>query len=315
MKILVTGGAGFIGSHVVDAYIRAGHSVVVVDDLSSGCKDNIHPEAVFYKQDICSDKLFEIFDKERPDVVNHHAAHVSVPMSVIKPLYDARVNIVGLLNVLQCSVATRVSKVIFISSGGSVYGEAREYPTTENCPHAPESVYAIHKSAGERYLDFYHKQHGLGYTILRYANVYGPRQMPSGEAGVISVFIDKLLRNETPVLNVFPDEPAGMIRDYVFVRDVVTANLLALDRGLNDVFNIGTGIETRTGHLLHTIAELMGKSITPKTAPARDGDIRRSLLDIHKAKELLGWSPEYSLSQGLSETILFHKNKQDRGNQ
>ncbi|HNX36803.1 MAG TPA: NAD-dependent epimerase/dehydratase family protein [Candidatus Cloacimonadota bacterium] len=312
MKILITGGAGFIGSHVSDAYLAAGHDVVVVDDLSSGYAHNLNPKAKFYKQDICSPELDEVFSLEQPDIVNHHAAQISVPRSIEDPLRDARINVLGLINLLQNCMKHHVKKVIFISSGGAIYGEAEEYPTSENYQPIPLSVYAINKMVGESYLYFYQHQYGLSYTVLRYANVYGPRQVSHGEAGVVSIFTEKLLSGEQPVLNAYPEEPEGMIRDYVYVKDVVQANLLALEHGTGEAFNIGTRIETTTRGLYNEICRQLEINIEPLAGMARQGDIRRSLLNFDKANSILGWTPGYTLSRGIAETIEFFKSGQKR---
>ncbi len=308
MKILVTGGAGFIGSHVSDAYLDAGHEVVVVDDLSTGSMQNLDPRVRFYQLSICSQTLDDVFKQEKPQIVNHHAAQVSVPRSIADPANDTEVNIKGLLNVLQCCIKHNIRKIIFISSGGAIYGEAQEYPTSESCQPEPLSVYAVNKWAGEEYLRLFNRLYGLQYTILRYANVYGPRQSPLGEAGVVSIFIDKLLRDEAPGVYAYEDEPDGMIRDYVYVKDVVRANVAALSKGDNDVFNIGTGVETTTKLLYKTILWQLGKDIQPEMGPPRDGDLRRSMLKIGKAFKELGWSPIYTLEDGIRETIeISHK--------
>ncbi|HOH82802.1 MAG: NAD-dependent epimerase/dehydratase family protein [Candidatus Cloacimonetes bacterium] len=309
-KILITGGAGFIGSNVADAYLADGYEVVVVDDLSSGSLENLDSRVKFYQLNICSPALEEIFAREKPDVVNHHAAQISVPYSIENPINDAEINLKGFLNVLQCSVKHGVRKVILISSGGAIYGEAEEYPASENCPLNPLSIYAIHKLTSEYYVRFYQYQYNLTYTILRYANVYGPRQVAQSEAGVVSIFIEKLLHNQAPMLYAYPDEPEGMIRDYVYVKDVVRANVAALDKGDNDVFNIGTGQETTTSFLYRTIAWQLGTDLRPIPGPPRKGDLRRSLLDCSKAFKELGWSPLYTLDAGIRETIEFFKNKE-----
>ena len=309
MKILVTGGAGFIASHIVDKYIELGHDVVVIDNLSSGFKHNVNPKAKFYEVDIRSKELEQIFKDEKPEIVNHHAAQISVPVSVKEPEFDAEVNAVGFLNILQNCVKYKVKKVIFISSGGAVYGEAEEYPTTESYDPKPLSPYAIHKYVSEKYLYFYNHQYGLKYTVLRYANVFGPRQIPHGEAGVVSIFITNFRDNKKTYLYAFDEEPDGMIRDYVFVRDIVNANVLALDRGELDAFNIGTGIETTTGQLYREIALQMNTQIEPVREGARPGDIRRSCLNIEKAKSEFGWEPKFSLPVGVKETIDFFMKK------
>jgi len=309
MKILVTGGAGFIASHIVDKYIELGHEVVVVDNLSTGFKHNVNPKAKFYEMDIRSKELEQIFNDEKPEIVNHHAAQISVPVSVKEPELDAEVNAIGFLNILQNCVKYKVKKVIFISSGGAVYGEAKEYPTTEDYDPKPLSPYAIHKYVSEKYLYFYNHQYGLKYTVLRYANVFGPRQIPHGEAGVVSIFITNFKKNRKSYLYAFNEEPDGMIRDYVFVRDIVNANVLAVDRGELEAFNIGTGLETTTGQLYREIALQMNTKIEPVREGARPGDIRRSCLNIEKAKNEFGWEPKYSLSDGVRETIDFFMKK------
>ncbi len=310
MKVLVTGGAGFIGSHVVDALVDAGHEVVIVDNLATGYKRNLNPKAKFYQIDICSQALETVFQQEKPDVVNHHAAQVSVPLSIEDPMQDAEVNVKGLVNLIQYCVKYKVKKVIYISSGGAIYGEAEEYPTSELYPPQPLSVYAINKLTGEHYLRFYERQYGLKYTVLRYANVFGPRQVSHGEAGVVSIFIEKLLHNQQPTLYLYPGEPEGMIRDYVYVLDAVRANLYALEAGDNDVFNIGTGVETTTTLLYKKIAWHMAKDTSALTGPARKGDLHRSLLDCAKAFRVLGWSPVYTLDAGLRDTIAYFRQEE-----
>jgi UDP-glucose 4-epimerase len=311
MKILVTGGAGFIGSNVVDGYIENGHNVVVVDNLFTGKRDNINPEATFYEADIRSQEIAKIIEKERPEVINHHAAQISVPASVQDPAFDADVNIKGLLNIVESSRKNGIRKVIFISSGGAIYGEAAQYPTTENYSPKPLSPYAITKLASENYLYYYQHQWGLPFTILRYSNIYGPRQIPHGEAGVVAIFMSSLMKNNPCILYHFPDEPSGMIRDYCFVGDVVKANLLSLERGENETFNIGTGKETFTRELFQLIFQEVKKVNTgledrlkePKREFARPGDITRSCLVVEKVRAVLGWRPETSLAQGIKATL------------
>ena len=309
MKILVTGGAGFIGSNVVDEYINLGHEVIVVDDLSTGFKHNVNPKAKFYEMDILSNQIEKVFEKEKPDIVNHHAAQISVPVSVQNPQFDTEVNVVGFLNILQNCVKFKVKKVILISSGGAIYGEAEEYPTTENYNPIPLSPYAINKYVCEKYLHFYFHQYGLNYTVLRYANVFGPRQIPHGEAGVVSIFITNFKENKESFLYAFEDEPDGMVRDYVYMKDVVQANVIALNKGDSGAFNIGTNLETTTGKLYREISKQMNVNVEPIRAEARPGDIRKSCLNIEKAKNELGWEPKYSLQKGIKETINFFINK------
>jgi UDP-glucose 4-epimerase len=320
MKILFTGGAGFIGSNVVDGYVQAGHETVVVDDLSTGRKDNVHPGARFVKLDIRSSDLDACIRAERPEVINHHAAQISVPASVTDPLKDAEINIVGFLNLLESAVRHGVRKVVFISSGGAVYGEAAEYPTPETCPAQPLSPYAVAKYASEHYLAFYRHQYGLRFTILRYANIYGPRQIPKGEAGVVAIFMDNLLRGAASILYRFPDEEGGMARDYCYVGDVVGANLLALERGDGEIFNIGTGIPTRTLDLYRMIFEAFkGEGVAlaqdlamPRPEPARPGDLKRSCLLVGKARDSLGWSSQTNLEKGLQKTLKWRLGRQGR---
>ncbi len=314
MKILVTGGAGFIGSNVVDAYIEAGHQVVVIDNLFTGKWENITPRARFYLMDVRASEIHKVFERERFDVVNHHAAQMSVPASVDDPDFDADVNVRGLINLLEASRKTGVSKVIFISSGGAIYGEADEYPTSEAAPPRPLSPYAITKAVSEQYLAFYRHQYGLDYTVLRYANVYGPRQVPHGEAGVVSLFMDRLLAGKPCTIYHYPEEPRGMSRDYCFVGDVVQANLLALERGSGEAYNIGTGVATRTADLFDIIFQAVREARpsipaelgNPGRGPARPGDIRRSCLVIDKARQELGFAPAHDLTAGIAKTLAWH---------
>lgn len=310
MKILVTGGAGFIGSNVVDAYIDAGHDVVVMDNLYTGKWDNLNPNARFYLMDVRSNDAAKVFEKERFDIVNHHAAQMSVPASVADPSFDADVNVLGFINILEAAQRTKVKKIIFISSGGAIYGEAEEYPTTENSQPLPLSPYAVSKSVSEQYLAFYHHQHGLDYTVLRYANIYGPRQVPHGEAGVISLFMDRLLNGKPCTVFHYPEDKDGMTRDYCYVGDVVKANLLALEKGSCQAFNIGTGRATKTQKLYDAIFSIISKDNkelsdnlrNPAKAPARPGDLSRSCLVISKAENILGFKPETNLYEGLMHT-------------
>jgi UDP-glucose 4-epimerase len=311
MKILVTGGAGFIASNVVDGYVKAGHEVVVIDNLSTGKIENLNKSATFYEMDIRSPELHEIINKEKPDIINHHAAQISVPASVEDPGLDADVNIKGLINLLEASRKTDLKKVLFISSGGAIYGEADKYPTDETYPPNPLSPYAITKLTSEHYLYYYHHQWGIDYTILRYSNIYGPRQIPNGEAGVVSIFMNLLMHNRECTLYHFPENPSGMIRDYCFVGDIVEANLCALDHGENEKYNIATGMETTTLNLFHVIfnsiktikGDLDDNLSNPRRAIARPGDITKSCLLVEKARTGLGWQPKTSLVDGIKATL------------
>jgi UDP-glucose 4-epimerase len=311
MKMLVTGGAGFIGSNVVDGYIDAGHEVLVVDNLLTGKVGNINPKAAFYQVDVRSEEIGKIMAQEKPDIVNHHAAQISVPASVEDPLLDADINIKGLLNLLEHAVKNHVKKVIFISSGGAVYGEATEYPTSEAYLPRPLSPYAVSKLCSEYYLAYYRHQYRLEYTVLRYANIYGPRQIPHGEAGVVAIFMNNLLAGRACTVNHFPEEPEGMARDYCYVGDVVKANLLAVDTGRADFFNIGTGRSTKTLQLFRAVYKGVKKVkpdlpeglANPLRQEARPGDLKQSCLVVEKALAVLGWSPQTSLEEGIRKTL------------
>lgn len=304
MKILVTGGAGFIGSHVADAFIEQGHDVVIVDNLSMGNEKNINHRARFVKMNIQDPEIFALFEKEKFDVVDHHAAQMDVRLSVADPVFDATNNILGTINLLQASVKHGVKKFIFISSGGAIYGEHDYFPADEEHPTRPLSPYGITKLTGEKYLYFYHHVHQLNYVILRYANIYGPRQNPKGEAGVVAIFASRLLTGKQPVIN-----GAGLqTRDYVYVGDVVQANLTALECEGNDYFNIGTGIETNVNELFHYINHLTNANAKEAHGPAQPGEQLRSVLDNSKAKKILGWTPQVSLKEGLASTVEFFRN-------
>lgn len=305
MKILVTGGAGFIASHIVDAYIREGHDVFVLDNLSSGKREFINPKATFYQSDIRDKKEIEtIIKKVKPDVINHHAAQISVRSSVEDPINDAEINIAGLLNLLEFGRQNGVKKIIFASSGGVVYGEAKTLPTSEDyLPLFPISPYGISKLTSEFYLNFYFKTYRINFTALRYANVYGPRQNPHGEAGVVAIFTLKLLKNEIPTIN-----GSGIqTRDYVFVGDVVEANKLALDRKITGSLNIGTSIETNVNEIFDNLKIITGSNIKAVHGPAKIGEQQRSCLDFMLAQKILGWQPKVSLEEGLSKTVEYFK--------
>ncbi len=298
MKILVTGGAGFIGSNVVDLYIESGHSVVVVDNLIMGNIKNINKKAKFYKVDIRDKEIFNIIKKEKIEVINHHAAQISVPDSVNDPFSDADININGTLNLLNCAIKNKVKRFIFISSGGTVYGEPEKLPAKEDFKIAPENPYGISKVAGENYVKFFCKQYNMKYVILRYSNVYGPRQIPHGEAGVVAIFIKKILNGEQPVIF----GKGKCIRDYIYVGDVAEANLICLKRGDNSEFNIGTGKPTSVNELFEIIKKVTGFKKEALQGPFRKGDILANYLDIKKAKEILKWVPKISLIEGIKQT-------------
>jgi UDP-glucose 4-epimerase len=302
-KVLVTGGAGFIASHIADRYISEGYDVVIVDDLSSGRIANINPRAVFHKMDIREKGISSVFEKERPDIVNHHAAQMDVRRSVSDPLFDADVNIIGMLNLLENSIKYDVRKFIFASSGGAVYGEQEAFPAPESHPTNPISPYGISKLAGEKYLFYYKEVHGLDYAALRYSNVYGPRQNPHGEAGVVAIFTTKLLKGEQPIIN----GDGKQTRDYVYVKDVVEANWQATISNFCGPVNIGTGLETDVNELFGKLVELTGSNAREVHGPVKAGEQRRSVIDNRKAADLLGWRPKVTLKEGLRETVRFFK--------
>ncbi len=298
-RILVTGGAGFIGSHVVDKFIELGHDVVVIDNLSSGKKANLNPKATFYDMDVQDEAVREIFSRHRFDVVDHHAAQIDVRKSVEDPVFDARTNVLGLLNILQNSVKHGVKKVIFISSGGVVYGDPEKLPPNEDYPFAPESPYGVTKTVGEYYLRYYAKTHNLKFTALRYSNVYGPRQNPEGEAGVVAIFSQLMLKGKE--CSIFGD--GKQTRDYVSVLDVARANAACLDKGDNESINIGTGRETSVNQLFSLLSRITGYDKKPVYLPPRKGELARNFLDVGKAKNILGWVPGMTLEEGLKKTV------------
>lgn len=305
MKILVTGGAGFIGSNIVDALIAGGDSVAVVDNLSTGRLENLNPKAAFYKADIRDAAVAGIFEGERPDVVCHHAAQVNVRTSVDDPVLDADINVLGSINLLQCSVKHSVKKFVFASSGGAVYGEQEVFPATESHPTRPLSPYGITKRTIEHYLAYYRNVHGLDYTALRYANVYGPRQDPYGEAGVVAIFTARMLKGETPTVN----GDGNQTRDYVYVGDVVRANLLALKGGYTGYFNVGTGVEVSVNELYGLLKVRTGYPGDKVHGPAKAGEQLRSVIDHGLIKREMGWTPDVALGDGLGFTVDYFRQK------
>ena len=299
MKIVVTGGAGFIASHIVDAYIADGHEVHIVDDFSTGREANVNAKAVVHRLDIADSNTVKLITDLKPDVLNHHAAQMDVRRSVADPAFDARVNIIGFVNLLQGCVGAGVKKVIFASSGGAVYGDKEPIPAAEAHPTEPLSPYGVSKRTGELYLDYYHMAFGLPYVALRYANVYGPRQSSKGEAGVVAIFIDRLLSENSPIIN----GDGKQTRDYVFVGDVVAANLAALRTPFIGAVNIGTGQETDVVTICRSLRAGLGSSIEATHGPAKTGEQRRSCLAVGFAAKVLGWRPVTSLDQGLQKTI------------
>jgi UDP-glucose 4-epimerase len=305
MRILITGGAGFIGSHIADAYVAMGHEVMVLDNLSSGKKENVPPQARFVLCDVTSDTAVEAIRTFRPEIVNHHAAQINVRASVSDPQFDAQVNILGSLRLLEAARQSGVRKFLFASSGGAGYGEQERFPADESHPVRPVSPYGAAKMSVELYLNFYRAQYGLDYAALRYSNVYGPRQDPHGEAGVVAIFASLLLRRQTAIVN----GDGEQTRDFVYVGDVVRANVAALDRGEGISVNIGTGIETSINTVFRTLRDLAGSRQEEIHGPAMPGEQQRSCLENRMASYELGWYPEVSLEEGLARTLEFFREK------
>jgi len=304
MRILVTGGAGFIGSNLVDALIDAGHQVLVVDNLSTGNKNNLNPKAKFLQLDIKDKKLAEVFSSEKPEIVFHLAAQIDVRKSVADPIWDAEQNILGSVSLLENCKQSKVKKIIFSSSGGAIYGDTDKIPTTEDQPERPISPYGIAKLTIDKYLAYYQQVFGLPYISLRYSNVYGPRQNSKGEAGVVAIFCDKILAGQQPVIN----GDGKQTRDYVYVADVVKANLLALDSDKVGAYNIGTSVETDVNDLAELIKQAAGSDLELSHGPAKAGEQQRSCLDFYKAEKELGWQPAVNLEDGIKKTFEWFKN-------
>lgn len=302
MKIIVTGAAGFIGSHVADAYAEAGHDVVVIDDLSRGKKENINPRCRFYPCDIRDRKTIDhIFSTEKPVIVNHHAAQMDVRRGVREPIFDAQVNILGGINLLEAAVENGVKRFIYIGTAGAGYGEPDRMPVPEDYPINPITPYGISKHTVEHYLFTFRFLYGLDYVVLRYGNVYGPRQSSRGEAGVFAIFSEQMLAGVQPVI--YGD--GTKIRDYVYISDVVAANVAAVENGDNEIFNISSGVETTDQEVFDLVRDLLGKSVKPNYAPRRPGEIDRICLEISKAERLLGWNPQVSLVEGARRTVTY----------
>jgi len=303
LKILVTGGAGFIGSNLVDALISLGHDVVVVDNLSSGLKKNLNPKARFYQIDICDEKLSEVFEHEKPEIIDHHAAQIDVRKSNEDPIADAEANILGSLNLITNCVRHGVKRVVYASTGGAIYGDPQYLPADENHPINPISQYGVSKHTVEHYLHLYSIINGLEYVALRYSNVYGPRQNPYGEAGVVAIFAIQMLTGKQPTIF----GPGDKTRDYTHVSDIVAANIIALDRGKNAIYNIGTGTEAKDQEIFDTLASVLGYKGKPIYAPLRKGEVYRISLNCGKARKELGWIPKLSLREGIAQTSEYYR--------
>ncbi len=309
MKVLVTGGAGFIGSHVVDRLLKAGHEVAVVDDLSTGRREFVDPRATLHVADVRSPRLAEVFEAERPDAAIHLAAQAEVRRSVEDPALDAAINIGGTLSLLTCCRQYRITRVIYAGTGGAVYGDTAVLPTPEDHPTRPESPYGISKLVAEHYLACWGALYGVGGIALRYANVFGPRQNPLGEAGVVAIFSHRILHREPITIN----GDGEQTRDYVYVEDVAEANLRALERTeVRGPVNIGTGVETSVNALLKRLEAAAGAKAEARHGPAKPGEQRRSVLEATAAKRLLGWTPHVTLDEGLRRTVSYFRKGETR---
>jgi UDP-glucose 4-epimerase len=287
----------------VDALIGLGHEVVVLDNLSSGLRKNLNPKARFYEIDIRDEKLTEVLEREKPDIVDHHAAQIDVRKSGEDPIADAEANILGSLNVITNCVRFGIKRVLYASTGGAIYGDPQYLPADENHPINPIAQYGVSKHTVEHYLHLYSIIHGLEYVALRYSNVYGQRQNPYGEAGVVAIFAIQMLNGKQPTIF----GPGDKTRDYTHASDIVAANIIALDHGKNAIYNIGTGIETKDQEIFDTLASVLGYKGKPIYAPVRKGEVYRISLDCSKARKELGWSPKLSLKEGMAQTAEYYR--------
>lgn len=305
MKILVTGGAGFIASNIVDAYIQKGHEVVVIDNLITGFKENINPKAKFIEMDIKDSRLEELFQSEKFEIVNHHAAQMDIRISVNNPIFDAQTNIIGGINIYEAARKSGVKKIIFASTGGAIYGEQSYFPADEEHPTNPCSPYGISKLTNEKYLYYYKNEYNIDYAILRYGNVFGPRQSYKGEAGVVAIFVNKILSGEQSVIN-----GDGLnTRDYVYIEDVVNANLFALNDNFHGIYNVSTGKETDVNTIFDLIVKISGSNCKEYHGPAKPGEQRRSVCSYDKIQNDFNWSPKTKLDDGLKKTFDYFKSK------
>jgi UDP-glucose 4-epimerase len=309
MKVLVTGGAGFIGSHVTDRLVESGMEVVVLDDLSSGKRASVNPQARLHEADIGAADLLAFFERERFDCVDHHAAQMNVRRSVDDPVFDARVNILGSLNLLQAAVVTGVKKFVFASTGGAIYGEQQAFPADEMHQTSPMSPYGVAKLAVEKYLAVYEEVYSLPYTVLRYANVYGPRQDPHGEAGVVAIFSQQLLAHQPSIIN----GDGEQTRDFIFVEDVVRANVLAVMTALRGIYNVGTGIETSVNALYAALAKHASSPLMARRGAPKAGEQRRSVLDCRRLQAATDWAPTVFIDEGLQRTVAYFTGPTPRG--
>ncbi|MFT8313860.1 MAG: NAD-dependent epimerase/dehydratase family protein [Clostridium sp.] len=309
MNVLVTGGAGFIGSHIVDLLVKNDYKVSIIDNLSHGKKENINPKAIFYEMDIRNEKISEVFEKEKPEFVIHNAAQISVPNSIVDPVNDASINIMGTINVLEAARKFNIKKIVYPASA-AIFGEPSYLPIDEDHPLEMLSGYGVTKHTVEHYLKVYKSLYNIDYVSLRCSNVYGPRQDCSGEGGVIAIFCEKLLNNEKPFI--YGD--GYQIRDFVFVKDVARAYLMAIESEAQGIFNVCTNSKVTVNELLSSINSILHKDISPIYTDSREGDIRDSYMSYDKINRFLGWKPEKSLMEGLKETLEYY-NKLSKGSE
>lgn len=310
MKILVTGGAGFIASHVSDSFLALGHEVAIVDNFASGKRENLPKDAAFHEVDIRDDKLRDVFAAEKPEVVVHHAAHIEVARSVREPAYDASINILGSLNLMECCREYGVRKIIYAGTGGALVGEPIYIPVDEAHPIDPLAPYGVSKHTVEHYLFTYKANHGIDYTVLRYPNVYGPRQDPHGEAGVVAIFSLMMLRGQHPTIFGDGTKP----RDYCYVGDIAAANVLALNSPVNGVYNLGRGIEVTDLEVFEAVRTAVGSDMAPQFAPVRPGEVEHIALDAAKAKRELGWTWKVDFADGVAKAADFYREQVKREN-
>jgi UDP-glucose 4-epimerase len=306
--ILVTGGAGFIGSHMVDALIKDGGMVLVVDNLSTGNKKNLNPKSKFYKADIQDPKISQIFEKNKPDVVFHFAAQIEARESVKNPINDAKINILGSLNVLENCRKFKVKRIVFASSGGESYDNAEIIPTPESYPSSPRSPYGVAKMSVEKYLDSYFKMYGILSTIVRYGNVYGPRQNPYGGAGVVAIFTNKMINGEQIIIH----GEGKQTKDYIFIDDAIEATVRASRENINEIINIATGKETSVIEIYNKLRRIIGFKKEAKYIPLPTGVLKRGVLSIKKAEELINFKPRYDIDKGLRLTVDWFKKNYER---
>lgn len=303
MRVLLTGGAGFIGSHIADALVREGHRVTVVDNLLSGFAQNVNPAARFVEMSVCDASLAEVFRSEMPRIVIHHAAQMVIQRSVADPVFDAEQNILGSLNVITNCLRFGTKKLIYASSGGAIYGQPEYLPVDERHPVNPFSEYGVSKHTVEHYLYLYGLRGELDYVVLRYPNVYGPRQNPRGEAGVVAIFASQMMAEKECTIYGSGDKT----RDYLHVSDIVSANMAAMQRGWQAIYNLGTGVETSDQEVFDTLADVLGYTGSPRYASVRPGEIQRICLDSSKARKELGWNPKFTLREGLAEAAEYYR--------